>query len=98
MLSEDKTSDPGPGSFLHVGESKRAIYLEGGFPKHKPDSKISAVSFMMMVDDAPSAFAELKRHGVQIVQERPYDMGNGSFWFQFFDPSGNLLEMVSTGE
>jgi hypothetical protein len=31
---------------------------------------------------------------VKIAQNEPMDMGQGDFWFQFYDPSGNILEVL----
>ena len=41
---------------------------------------------MVSADQAAGVTREIYRQGLQGV------------WFQFFDPSGNLLEIVSTGE
>jgi predicted enzyme related to lactoylglutathione lyase len=83
------------GCFLGVGENPQAIYLEGGHPQKQTDAAGSNVSFMMRVADARTAFNDLKGSGVRVVQPEPVHMGGGAYWFQFFDPSGNLLEMVS---
>ena len=96
LLGFTKSNSMGEsGSFLALGENSRAVYLEGGHPATEPDSNRSAVSFMMCVPDVKAAFEALKSSGVQMVQSDPVDMGEGAFWFQFFDPSGNLLEIVS---
>ncbi len=88
-------SEGASGCFLGIGANPQAIYLEGGHPDKTPDPTRSSVSFMMRVADARNAFDDLQERGVQIVQQTAVDMGSGSYWFQFFDPSGNLLEIVS---
>ena len=73
----------------------QAIYLEGAHPGRTPDSNSGGAFFMMRVPDARAACEELKSVGVVIVQDTPVDMGSGSYSFQFFDPSRNLLEIES---
>ena len=43
------------------------------------------------------AYDELKDAGVTFVHDKPQDLGGGNFWFRFYDPAGNILEIVSSG-
>lgn len=46
------------------------------------------------IENAQSLFAEFQKDGVQVLQEEPMEMQPGVFWFQFQDPSGNILEVL----
>jgi len=81
--------------FLGIGNNPQAIYLEGGHPPRVPDVNGACVSFMLCVENPEEAFEELSRRGVITLQNKPMEMGGGSLWFQFIDPSGNMIEMVS---
>ena len=45
-------------------------------------------------DRAFEMFEKLKEAGVKIVQAEPMKMQEGSFWFQCYDPSGNMIEFL----
>ena len=40
------------------------------------------IQYFRDLDDAP------------VIQPAPQDMGNGTFWFQFRDPAGNIIEAI----
>ena len=52
------------------------------------------VAFVFHVESASALHAKLKEAGVKFVHEEPMHMGGDNYWFQFFDPAGNILEAV----
>ncbi len=73
---------------------ERGMYLIG---KRSPaDSDMNSVrtTFAFEVASAFDLYAKLKEAGVELVQDEPMDMGQGYYWFQFFDPSRNVIEVL----
>ena len=74
------------------------LYIEGGNKPVQIAHTSVRASFVLNVDSAASLFQRLKDDNVSIIQTEPQDMGSGTFWFQFFDPAGNLLEVLGGAE
>lgn len=95
VLGFEKQYDMGPQSCFFKVAGDLGFYLEGGHERRAeidPKSIRAAVTF-----DVPSASAmyeKLKNAGARMVQDAPMDMGQGNFWFQFYDPAGNILEIL----
>ncbi len=83
----------GNACFFHLGKNF-GLYLEGGNKKNEIDRKTMRSTFVMQVESATATFEKLNKAGVKLVQDAPVDMGEGEFWFQFYDPSGNILEIL----
>jgi predicted enzyme related to lactoylglutathione lyase len=49
---------------------------------------------MLGVDSVGALLKQLKTDGVKTVQDEPVEMQPGTFWLQFHDPSGNVLEVL----
>lgn len=86
---------PGQVLFYRLGDTPWGLMLckspeEGS--RMAPDR--SHLSFTLSVKSAGALFARLKEAQVESPQSTPNDVGDGDFWFQFFDPAGNLLEVV----
>ena len=99
VLGLEKSEDCGDNAcFFLLSENPQAIYLEGGCRRveHSPDS--TGISFMLVVDDAVEAYEELKEMGVTFIHDKPQEMGEGNYWFRFYDPAGNILEIVSSAD
>jgi catechol 2,3-dioxygenase-like lactoylglutathione lyase family enzyme len=68
---------------IQPGETRsREAYQETHFPE-----------FAILVDDLDEFIMRLEAHGIDLpwgVESRP-----GSRWIQFFDPAGNLIELVA---
>jgi predicted enzyme related to lactoylglutathione lyase len=80
--------------FFQVGANKFGIYLEGGAKAALIDEETSRASFTFEVESASALYARLQAAGVHFVQTEPRDMTKGHYWFQFYDPSGNILEAI----
>ena len=85
---------PGENSCFFQLSKEQAIYVEGKYnPVAKdPKSVRSAVTFR--VGSAVSMFSKLKNSGVELIQSEPMKMAENIFWFQCFDPAGNIVEFL----
>jgi catechol 2,3-dioxygenase-like lactoylglutathione lyase family enzyme len=79
--------------FFRLGE-ELGLYLEG--KNHGYDIRRDSIrsSFTLAVPSAQAMYRKLKSAGVRMVHDAPMDMGQGDFWFQFYDPAGNILEVL----
>jgi predicted enzyme related to lactoylglutathione lyase len=94
VLGLEKQYDMGPKAcFFKLGKDW-GLYLEGGSTLRATDPKSSRASFTLSVDSAGAFFQRLKEAGVETIQAEPMDMGQGDYWFQFRDSSGNILEAL----
>ena len=94
VLGLEKSHDMGENMcFFHL-EKKFGIYFEGGNKNYTVDPDTMRTGFVMQVESASAMYEKLKNAGVKFVQDAPVDMGKGEYWFQFFDPAGNILEIL----
>ena len=70
------------------------LYIDGGCREVRITDKCVRASVVFGVDSAWQFFEQLKTDEVETLQPEPEDMGEGDFWFQFRDPSGNILEVM----
>jgi len=95
VLGLEKTMEMDENSCMFkVGENKFGLYLEGKNKKIELDAKCARSAFTFSVKSVPDFFKKLNEASVKTVQNKPRDMGDGSMWFQFFDPCGNILEAM----
>jgi predicted enzyme related to lactoylglutathione lyase len=94
VLGLEKTHDMGDNvCFFHLGK-KFGLCLEGGTKKSSIDPDTMRVGFVLKVDSIGEMYEKLKKAQVKFVQDAPVDMGGDNHWFQFYDPSGNILEII----
>lgn len=94
LLGLKKKYDMGANScFFELGGDS-GLYLEGGHEARGTTPKSSRSSFTLSVPSAGELYRKLKKAGVTMVQTEPMDMSQGDFWFQFYDPSGNIIEAL----
>lgn len=79
--------------FFKLGKDS-GLYLQGGNKQNKLDKDTMRTAFVLSVPSAQAMFDKLKAAGVRFVQNAPMDMGQEDYWFQFFDPAGNILEIL----
>lgn len=94
LLGLEKQFDMGPDSCFFKLGSDLGLYLEGGNNAQEVTPKSVRGAFTLSVPSAGALFAKLSEAGVPIIQQKPMDMSQGNFWFQFRDPSGNILEAL----
>ena len=80
--------------FFRIGENKFGLLLCGGYKSRLNTGEFVQASYILKTESASAMHAHLKAHGAKIVQDAPVDMGENDFWFQFFDPAGNMLQML----
>lgn len=83
--------------FLYLGDNPNGIYLEGGYSRPALDERSARLSFMLSVDSVLRLYERLKAESVRCVQDAPKQMGKNAYWLQFYDPAGNILEVVGKG-
>lgn len=96
LLGLEKQYDMGTASCFFKLGSDLGLYLEGGNSAQEVTAKSVRGAFTLSVPSAGAFFTKLSEAGVSIVQEKPMDMGQGDFWFQFRDPSGNIIEALGS--
>ena len=95
LLGLRRSLEMGPDAcFFEIAGRKWGLYLEGGYEAAPASERASRATFSLEVTSAGDLFRRLRAAGVEIVQDAPQDMGNATSWFQFRDPSGNLIEAI----
>ena len=79
-------------SWGKAGEA--AIYIEGGCKPTDITEKSVRSSVVFNVTSASKFFEQLKSDGIRMIHNEPQNMGADDYWFQFRDPSGNILEIL----
>lgn len=94
ILALEKSHQPeSDACFFGVGANTHGLFLQGGARAKTTKPEDSHASFVLTVESASALFQRLRMNGVKTVQEEPMDRGEGDFWFQFYDPANNLLEV-----
>lgn len=93
LLGLEKQYDMGDQAcFLKLGDDD-GLYLQGSNKTRESDPITSRATFTLSVPSASALFAKLKEAGVRIVEDEPMAIGS-MYWFQFYDPAGNMLEAL----
>lgn len=71
-----------------------ALWIGGGYRRREQEPDATHTSVFYQVPSVAALYKQLNNAGVRIVQEGPTSAGEGKYWFQFFDPAGNLLEVI----
>jgi len=80
--------------FLRSKSGKVNIYLEGGHKPATTDADTARLGFFLEPPDSVrKVFDTLKTQGVSPLQTVPEQVGDDTWWFQFPDPDGNILEV-----
>ncbi|MCE2503250.1 MAG: VOC family protein [Chlorobi bacterium] len=77
--------------FFGIGD-EHGLYLQGGHEVRQTDVSTVRSTFTLTVASTSEFFAKLKDAGVTIIDTAPVKVGEGHYWFQFYDPAGNVLE------
>jgi predicted enzyme related to lactoylglutathione lyase len=80
--------------FFSIGANEYGLFLAGGARAKTTKAEDAHASFVLLVESASALFQRLRMNGVKTVQDEPMDRGEGDFWFQFYDPANNLLEVL----
>ncbi|HVZ42133.1 MAG TPA: VOC family protein [Candidatus Kapabacteria bacterium] len=95
LLGLKKKYDMGEQACYFEFEGKEwGLYLDGGNDPSEITVNTSRASFMLSVPSSLALHTRLVAAGVRCVQNPPQHMGGGDYWFQFFDPAGNIIEVL----
>ena len=81
--------------YFPMGE--QGLYLIGGHESQPGNKNITMTTFTSDVGSAFGMFNKLKDAGIKLVREEPMKMTEEpekTFWFQCYDPSGNIVEFL----
>lgn len=84
--------DNGTSCYGKAGEI--GLWIGGGHKRVENAEKHTRTSIMYSVKSAHAFFKQLKDDGVQTIHPEPKNMGEGDYWFQFYDPAGNVLDVL----
>lgn len=70
------------------------MYLVGKREPVQAGRRSVRTTFAFSVRSAFAMFERLKKAGVEVVQNEPMDMGQGYYWFELYDPSRNIVEIL----
>ncbi len=94
VLGLEKLTEMGnDAAFLAIGENP-GLYLQGGNKAQNLKQDRTRATFALSVKSAWKTFDHLRQNHTKIIQSEPMDMGQGDYWFQFYDPSGNIIEIL----
>jgi predicted enzyme related to lactoylglutathione lyase len=94
LLGLEKQSDMGPDAcFFRVGADS-GLYLEGKNNAAEIRRDSVRAAFALSVPSASALYAKLESAGTRFVHSAPMDMGQDYYWFQFYDPAGNIIEVL----
>ena len=93
VLGLEKQYDMGEQAcFFKLGEN-HGLYLQGSNKPRESHPSTARATYTLSVASASAFFAKLKAANVPTVEEQPMAIGEW-YWFQFYDPAGNLLEVL----
>ena len=85
-----------PPSIAMLKSGNINLYIESGYESSpNKGEKTKVTVFLDTVIPAMQVFEHLKSAGVKILQEKPEQLDDNVWWFQFCDPDGNILEITS---
>jgi len=94
VLGLEKEYDMGTAACFFKLSDNTGLYLQG---KNQPASYARDTmrsAFVFSVESAGATYERLKAAGVRFIQSEPQHMGGEQYWFQFYDPAGNILEAL----
>ena len=94
VLGLEKQYDMGEQACFFNLPDDTGLYLQGGNKKVEYDKDTMRPSFVFSTGSASALYERLKQAGVRFVHEEPMHMGGDNYWFQFYDPAGNIIEAL----
>ena len=73
---------------------KQGLFLVGGYTALQTNEKNVTTTFALSVVSAHAVFEKLKNAAIQTIQATPMQMSETIYWFQCYDPSGNVIEFI----
>lgn len=81
--------------YFTIGE--QGMFLVGGYESGSVSEKNIRTTFTFEVGSAIDMYKKLKDAGIKLLQAEPMKMSDEPkkiFWFQCYDPSGNIVEFL----
>ncbi|MCD4829137.1 MAG: VOC family protein [Candidatus Cloacimonetes bacterium] len=95
-LGLEKQFDMGDNACFFSLSDDSGLYLQGGNKPCEHNHDTQRCGFVLSVDSAGEWHGRLKAAGVRFVHDEPLHMGDENYWFQFYDPTGNILEILGS--
>lgn len=70
------------------------LYLQGGNKTSSYNEDTQRASFVLSVPSAGKLYEKLSELGIRMIQSEPIQMSEKDFWFQCYDPCGNIIEFL----
>ena len=96
MLGFDLVTEIPP-SIAMMKSGNINLYLESGYdPNQDQKNKVRVSVIFEIAIPSQKAYDMLKNNGVTILQDKPEQLDDDVWWFQFCDPDGNVIELTSS--
>lgn len=92
-LGFEKTHEFRPGE-IYGKAGQIEIWIGSGYTRTNISENSTRAAMMIGVESVGSLHQSLLANGEKIVQDQPIEMQPGTFWLQFFDPAGNIIEVL----
>jgi predicted enzyme related to lactoylglutathione lyase len=94
VLGLEKQFDMGSAACFFKLPDNTGLYLQGKNQVASYGEDTMRAAFVFSVESAASTYERLKAAGVRFIHAEPKHMGGDNYWFQFYDPAGNILEAL----
>jgi len=94
VLGLEKEYDMGSAACFFRLPDNTGLYLQGKNKAVTYGEDAMRSAFVFSVDSASATYDRLKAAGVRFIHAEPRHMGGEQYWFQFYDPAGNILEAL----
>lgn len=94
VLGLVKEYDMGSAACFFKLPDNTGVYLQGKNKSASYGEDTMRAAFVFSVESAAATHERLKAAGVRFIHAEPKDMGGDNYWFQFYDPAGNILEVL----
>jgi predicted enzyme related to lactoylglutathione lyase len=93
-LGLEKQYDMGSAACFFKLPDNTGLYLQGKNRSASYSEDTMRTAFVFSVESAGATFERLRTAGVRFIHPGPRHMGGEQYWFQFYDPAGNILEAL----
>ena len=94
VLGLEKEYDMGSAACFFKLPDNTGLYLQGKNKTASYAEDTVRAGFVFSVESAATTYERLKAAGVRFIHNEPRHMGGDNYWFQFYDPAGNILEAL----
>jgi len=94
VLGLEKECDMGSAACFFKLPDNTGLYLQGKNKAASYGEDTMRAGFVFSVESAAATYERLKAAGVRFIQNEPRHMGGEQYWFQLYDPAGNILEVL----